>query len=225
MRPFPALVMCPRRCVSLELHSQGISPRWASTRCASRNRVTVHGGDEPHRRHRPHAGHGGEMPGHLVRRDDPPELVVQHLDLVVDGTEEFQERRDHRSERGRERQFLHPRDKGVGGAGADAIPLTPQQRLNACDPRGPGADHGLADSQARAQGPGSQRSRFTGSACCSLACHPSPRRPQSAWLACNRRHLESAYVRKCVSAANSATTTRPSSTFVRIRPSQSEPLG
>jgi hypothetical protein len=29
------------------------------------------------------------MPGHLVRRDDPPELLVQHLDLAVDGTEEF----------------------------------------------------------------------------------------------------------------------------------------
>ena len=45
----------------------------------------VHGGDERRRGHRPHAGHGSEMPGHLARRDDPPELLVQHLDLVVEG--------------------------------------------------------------------------------------------------------------------------------------------
>ena len=85
----------------------------------------VHGGHERRRRHRPHAGYGGELPGHLVGRDDPLELLVQRLDLLIDGTEEFSQRRDHRGERGRERQFLHPRDKGLGRAGAEATPLTP----------------------------------------------------------------------------------------------------
>ena len=93
------------------------------------------------------------MPGRLVGCDEPLQLLVQHLELMIEGTEEFEQRRDHRGERGRERQVLHPGDKGLGRAGAEATPLPPEQRLEARDPRGAGPDHGLPDGQARAQGP------------------------------------------------------------------------
>jgi hypothetical protein len=49
----------------------------------------VYGDDERRRGHRPHAGHRGEMPEHLIGRDDPLELLIQGLDLFIDGPEEF----------------------------------------------------------------------------------------------------------------------------------------
>jgi hypothetical protein len=39
-------------------------------------------------RHRPHAGHGGQMPGRLIGCDDLLQLLVQQLELAIDGTEE-----------------------------------------------------------------------------------------------------------------------------------------
>jgi len=90
------------------------------------------------------------MPGHLIGRDDPLELLIQDRDLFIDGTEEFDQRRDHRHERRRERQFLHPREKGLGRSSAEATPLPPHERLDASDPGGAGANHSLADGEARA---------------------------------------------------------------------------
>jgi len=43
------------------------------------------------------------MPGPLVGRDEPSKLLVQHLELVIEGTEEVEQRRDHRGERRRVR--------------------------------------------------------------------------------------------------------------------------
>ncbi len=110
----------------------------------------VHGGDERRRGYRPHAGHRGEMPGHRIGRDAPLELLIQGLDLFIEGIEQFYQRRDHHSERGRERHFLQPREKRLGRAGAETAPLTPHQRLDPGDPRGAGANYGLADGEARA---------------------------------------------------------------------------
>jgi hypothetical protein len=96
----------------------------------------VHGGDERRRGHRPHAGHRGEMLEHLIGRDEPHELIIQGRDLFIDGTEEFYQRRDHRHERGLERQFLQPREEGLGRSRAEATPLPPHERLDPSDPRG-----------------------------------------------------------------------------------------
>ena len=117
---------------------------------APESRHVVHGGDERRRGHRPHAGHRGETSEDLIGRDDPFELLIQGLDLGIEGTEEVDQRGDHRQERGRERQFRHPREKGLGRAGAEATPLTAHERLDASDPRGAGAHDGLADGQPRA---------------------------------------------------------------------------
>jgi hypothetical protein len=48
----------------------------------------------------PNAGHRGDMAEDPIGRDDPLELRIQSRDLCIEGTEERDQRGDHRQERG-----------------------------------------------------------------------------------------------------------------------------